>query len=300
MNAELLVAGSIALDTLEGSFGRVENELGGSALYFALAASLITPVRVVAPVGRDELRMVHEVVGSLPIDLTDLDVIDAPTYRWRARQEGGRNLDFGSQDSIYDRWHPNPPPSYSGWSFVGSMRPDRQAQVAAQLDRSKLLAADAMLSYVRAQPAEAQDVLHRARWYFCNREEFAALGGVEPQDFRRRWSLEGLVIKSGAGGVTAYTNDGATHVPALDTHRIVDTTGAGDATAAGMLTHWLISGGEPQTLRASLAWGVACASITIEDIGLRGIARATRPQLDLRVEEVMQCLAGESPSPSAT
>jgi len=31
----LLVAGSIALDTLEGPFGRVTGELGGSALYFA-------------------------------------------------------------------------------------------------------------------------------------------------------------------------------------------------------------------------------------------------------------------------
>lgn len=300
MKVDLLVAGSIALDTLDGSFGQVENELGGSALYFALAASLIIPVRIVAPVGRDEARLVREVVGSRPIDLSNLDVIDAPTYRWRARQEGGRNIDFGSRDSIYDGWQPAVPPGYAGWSFVGSMRPDRQAQVTSQLDGSRLLAADAMLSYLRAQPVEARDVLRHARWYFCNQEEFAALGGVEPQEFRRRWSLDGLVVKSGPRGVTAYTVDGATHVPALRTHRIVDTTGAGDATAAGMLAHWLVSAGERDALHESLAWGVASASITIEDIGLRGIARATRAQLDSRVEEVMECLAGESSSPSAT
>jgi sugar/nucleoside kinase (ribokinase family) len=292
-SADLLVAGSIALDTLDGSFGHVDDELGGSALYFALAASLITPVQVVAPVGKDEARLVDEVVGSRPIDLSHMQVIDAPTYRWRAQQEGGRNIDFGSRDSIYDRWQPGLPSGYSGWSFVGSMRPDRQARLASELAGSSLLAADAMLSYVRAQPAEATDVLREARWYFCNHEEFAALGGVEPQEFRRRWSLEGLVLKSGPRGVTAYTQDGSVHVPALNTHRVVDTTGAGDATAAGMLAHWLVSGREPSGVREALAWGVACASITIEDIGLRSIARATRAQLDSRVEEVMQCLQGE-------
>ena len=294
MTAELLVAGSVALDTLEGSFGRVEDELGGSALYFALAASLITPVRVVAPVGREHARFVGEIAGSRPIDLTYLDVIDAPTYRWRARQERGRNIDFGSQDSIYDKWEPRLPAGYAGWSFVGSMRPDRQAQVAEGLEGSERLAADAMLSYVRSQPEKASEVLRHARLYFCNEEELAALGGEEPEEFRRRWALSGLVVKAGAQGVTAYTDAGSVHVPALVSHPIVDTTGAGDAVAGGMLAHWLVAGGGGEVLRESLAWGVACASITVEDIGLRGIARATRTQLDARAEEVMECLRRES------
>lgn len=294
MTHGLLVAGSIALDTLDGPFGHVEEEPGGSALYFALAASLIVPVQLVAPVGRDDVELVKQAVGSRPIDLRFLDVLDAPTYRWRAHQERGRNIDQGSQDSIYDLWEPGLPEAYTGWSFVGSVRPDRQAQLAAGLAASGLLAADAMLSYVRPKPAAAGEVLRRASWYFCNHEEFAALGGAEPQEFRRRWSLDGLVVKAGALGVTAYTASGAMHVPALTARPVVDTTGAGDAVAAGMLARWLSTGGEPDALRDSLAWGVACASITIEDIGVRGIARATREQLESRVEEVMECMQRES------
>jgi sugar/nucleoside kinase (ribokinase family) len=137
-------------------------------------------------------------------------------------------------------------------------------------------------------------VLSRASWYFCNHEEFVALGGAEPQEFRRRWRLDGLVVKGGALGVTAYTESGAIHVPALKSRPVVDTTGAGDAVAAGMLAHWLFSGGKSDGVRDALVWGVACASLTIEDIGVRGIARATRAQLDSRVEEVMECLRRES------
>ena len=70
MSAQLLVAGSIALDTRDGPFGSVTEELGGSAVYFALAASLITPVAVSAPVGLDATARVTEILSSRPIDLT--------------------------------------------------------------------------------------------------------------------------------------------------------------------------------------------------------------------------------------
>lgn len=296
MTAELLVAGSIALDHLEGPFGIVDDELGGSALHFALAASLVVPVRVVAAVGLDDVHRVTAIIGARPIDVGLVDVLDSPTYRWQARQEHGRNIDRGSRDGIYDHWRPRLPEGFRDWSFAGSMRPERQAEIAAGLHDSKLLAADAMLSYVRGAPAEAREVLRQVSWYFCNEEELAALGGRDPNDFRREWSIDGLVVKAGPGGMTAYTDLGSVHVPALASplHPVVDTTGAGDAAAAGMLAHWLQSGGDPHSLEESLIWGVACASITIEDIGLRSIARATPGELEARVEEVRQCLRRES------
>ena len=289
MTAELLVAGSIALDRLEGPFGAVDDELGGSALYFALAASLITPVKMLAPVGRDGVASVRQAVGSRPIDTSLLDVLDAPTYRWRAQHRDGRNIDLGSRDSIYDVWEPKTPAGFAGWAFVGSVRPDRQAQLVRGLAGAEMVASDAMLSYIRAQPPAAREVLRACRWYFCNHEEFLALGGgADPPAFRRAWRLEGLVIKSGAGGVTAFTEDATLHVPALPGHAVVDTTGAGDAIAAGMLAHWLVSGGSREDLHESLMWGVACASIAIENIGVRAIAAATREKLEERVMETQR------------
>ncbi len=294
MTSELLVAGSIALDTLQGPFGQVTDELGGSALYFALAASLIVPVRLVAPVGEADARKVTAVIGSRPIDTTHLEVLPAPTFRWRARQEDGRNVDLGSRDSIYDIWNPVVPDGFDGWAFVGSVRPDRQAQLMGMLGSAGMLVADSMLSYVHSRSSDAQEVLRLARWYFCNHEEFAALGGDEPQQFRRRWALDGLVVKAGARGVDAYTDDGVVHVPALTSRPVIDTTGAGDAVAGGMLARWLTSGGRSNDLRDALMWGVACASLTISAIGLRGIATVTRSQLDERVEEVRECARRES------
>jgi sugar/nucleoside kinase (ribokinase family) len=283
---ELLVAGSIALDEIEGSFGWRVNELGGSALYFALAASLIRPVRIVAPVGSDAVHLVSKAVAQRPIDEDTVQMLDAPTYRWHARQVEGRNQDLGSKDSIYDIWKPAVPDGFSGWAFVGSMRPDRQAEMTRLLAGAKLLAADAMVSYVTALPDDASTVVSQVDWYFCNHEEFAAFGGGDPAEFRSRWELEGLVLKSGPGGVQAFSEGTATYVPALQGTPVVDTTGAGDALAGGMLARWLETGGTPDGLVDAMVWGVACASIAISGVGLAGLLAATPESLRVKVIEV--------------
>jgi cytidine kinase len=290
----LLVAGSVALDTRDGPFGKVEETLGGSAVYFALAASLIMPVKVVAPVGVDGAKRVAQAFSGRPIDIEMLQILEAPTYRWRAHQEHGHNVDLGSSDNIYDSWEPTLPADFEGWAFVGSMRPDRQAQLMGMLGGAKLLAADSMLSYLHGSPPEARDVLRRAGWFFCNQEEFSALGGKDPEEFRRQWWLQGLIVKAGALGLAAYTEYGVVRVPALTDRPATDTTGAGDALAGGMLARWMSTGGLPAGLQDALVWGVACASITITSIGVKGIAKATRMQLDERVAEVEECLRRKS------
>jgi len=286
----LLAAGSIALDSLEGPFGAISGELGGSALYFALAASLIRPVEVVAPVGRETMDAVRRVIGERPIDITRLSVLDLPTYRWTARQEAGSNLDLGSDDGIYDLWEPDLPERFDGWAFVGSMRPDRQLQAAQWLrDSAGLLAGDSMRSYVGSHRSEAERVLGACGWFCANREELVALGGDpdEPQRFRRAWSLDGLVVKAGADGCTVWTDAGAEHLPALAGHPVVDVTGAGDALAGGLFAAWLESGGVSSGLRDALAHGIACASIAISEVGLTAIARATPEDLADRVQQLL-------------
>ena len=49
----LLVTGSIGIDTVETPFGKRQDVIGGSAIYFAYAASFFAPVRLVGVVGED-------------------------------------------------------------------------------------------------------------------------------------------------------------------------------------------------------------------------------------------------------
>jgi sugar/nucleoside kinase (ribokinase family) len=288
---KLLAVGSIALDSLEGPFGSVSGELGGSALYFGLAAALIRPVELVGPVGRDAEAQVAALLSGREIDGTHLSILDSPTYRWSARQHSGSNLEVGSRDSIYDHWEPHLPGGYGGWAFIGSMRSDRQAWSAQNLrPTAALLAGDSMRSYVTSLPDEARELVAACSWFFANREELAALGGDpdEPDEFRKRWALEGLVVKGGVLGSELWTSAGRISLPALAGYPVIDVTGAGDSLAGGLLARWLETGARPEGLEDALAHGIGCASLAISDIGLRGLAAATPADLEERVEALLR------------
>src|SRR5260370_20954401 len=126
------------------------------------------------------------------------------------------------------------------------MRVDWEGELMGVLGRAQILAADSMLSYVQARPPEVRDVLRRAGWFFCNEEEFMALGGKDPEEFRRQWWLQGLVIKGGAQGVAASTEYGVVRVPAITDPPVRDTPGPGDALAGGVLARWLSAVGAPR------------------------------------------------------
>ena len=65
----ILVGGSVALDSIESPFGKVEKVLGGSAAYFAYAASFLTKVHLVGIVGEDFPQEYRDVLEAQNVDL---------------------------------------------------------------------------------------------------------------------------------------------------------------------------------------------------------------------------------------
>src|SRR5437764_907818 len=64
----ILAIGSVAFDCIASPAGSADNVLGGSATYFALAASYFTEVRIVAVVGEDFTAQHEQVFKSRGID----------------------------------------------------------------------------------------------------------------------------------------------------------------------------------------------------------------------------------------
>ena len=64
----ILVVGSVALDTLKTPFGKCKEVLGGSATYFSVSASFFSPVSLVAVVGHDFPRKYVELLRKKGID----------------------------------------------------------------------------------------------------------------------------------------------------------------------------------------------------------------------------------------
>src|SRR6059058_3538975 len=81
----ILVVGSVALDTVETPFSKLEETLGGAASYFSTAASLYNQVNLVAVVGSDFPQEHLDFWRKRPVDLAGLQVQEGKTFRWMAR-----------------------------------------------------------------------------------------------------------------------------------------------------------------------------------------------------------------------
>ena len=79
----LLVTGSIGIDTIETPFGKRDDVIGGSAIYFATAASFFTPVRLVGVIGEDAPKDFFNVFNGRDVDTAGLEIRKgSKTFRW--------------------------------------------------------------------------------------------------------------------------------------------------------------------------------------------------------------------------
>src|SRR6266851_4197876 len=104
----LLVVGSVALDSVETPFGAREDALGGSATYFAAAASLLAPVHVVGVVGDDFPLAQLDFLRARGVHLDALERVPGRTFRWKGRYgydlNAAQTLD--TQLNVFERFEP--------------------------------------------------------------------------------------------------------------------------------------------------------------------------------------------------
>src|ERR1700674_1359108 len=130
---EITVAGTVHMDDITTPHGRREEQLGGSALYFSLAAARHAPVHFNAIVGRDHAALVPETLRDLPVDLTGLTISDQPTFRWHAVHDFERWVanTIADEEGCDPEWRPSLSLAAAGAEvlFLGSMRPALQQEV---------------------------------------------------------------------------------------------------------------------------------------------------------------------------
>jgi len=77
----LVVVGSVALDSIFTPFGETADALGGSAVYFSVAASLLHPVSVVGVVGNDYPIAELDRLQERGIDWSGVERADGESFR---------------------------------------------------------------------------------------------------------------------------------------------------------------------------------------------------------------------------
>ena len=296
----IVVVGSLGLDTIETSAGRVEEVLGGSAAYFALAARHFLPVSLVAVVGSDFPHGAETMLNHPEVDLEGVDRVDGKTFRW----EGVYSKDMNSRKTlrtelnVFENFSPDLPERLRSLRnvFLANIDPELQLRVFEQLSHPKLVMADTMNFWIQNKRKELLKTLRHVRILLINEEEARELTGEPLTQHAARAILqlgpETVVIKQGEHG--AFLQNAETYFvcPAFPTENLVDPTGAGDTFAGGFFGALARMGRVTElNLRRAVVYGVVLASFTVEGFGVTGLLRVEREEILRRAEAIMAMTA---------
>ena len=240
----ILVVGSVALDTVETPFAKVEETLGGAASYFATAASLYNQFNLVAIVGSDFPREHLDFWRKRPVNLTGLQIQDGRTFRWIARY----HMDMNSRDTldtqlgVYAGFHPIIPEEYCRCPllFLANIQPELQMEVLEQMQGARLTVLDTMELWIKTEHRQLTEVMKRVDILLMSEEEVrqyteqaSIVKGVR---HLFTLGLKFIVVKQGSYGSLLFGADGSYFsAPTYPLEEVMDPTGAGDGFAGGFL-----------------------------------------------------------------
>jgi sugar/nucleoside kinase (ribokinase family) len=287
----ILVVGSVAFDTVSTPFGRAEKVLGGSASFFAVAASFFVPVNLVAVVGDDFGDQPLSAFKGRPIDLEGLERTAGKTFHW----QGKYSYDLNARETVctdlnvFEFFKPRIPDRYrrSEHVFLGNIDPVLQRQVLDQVERPKVVACDTMNFWITGKPEELRKTLAVVDVLLINDAEARQLSGewniVKAARAIRAMGPRTLVIKKGEHGVLMFSDEGSFAAPAYPLEDVFDPTGAGDTFAGGFLGYLAgCPSVDESGLRRAVIMGSTLASFCVEAFSLDRLLTLTRPEIDAR------------------
>ncbi len=293
----LLVVGSVALDSVFTPFGETADALGGSAVYFSVAASLLHPVRVVGVVGDDYPTSQLDRLAPAGIDWSGVERAPGESFRWK----GKYSYDLQSRETLETRlgvfanFQPKLP---DGWRdaryiFLGNIDPVLQLGVLEQMAAPRLVVCDTMNYWIQGKKAELMQLLERVDILLVNDGEARELSGDWNIHRAGRWIMargpKRVVIKQGEYGALLLEPARAFYVPAFPLEEVFDPTGAGDAFAGGFMGYLARVGStDPAQLRRAMVYGSAMGGFAVQGFGIRGFEGVDYDAVQRRVQAFVE------------
>ena len=295
ISKDITVVGSIALDSLETPKGDRPSILGGSAMYFALSASLFSSVEVIGIVGTDFPEGGWKIFKSHNINYDNIDIKDGKTFSW-----GGKySNDYSTRDTlftdlgVFENYQPiiKSSTNKNGILFLANIHPSLQLDVLNQMKSNvSLVVADTMNLWIDTDLQGVNEVISKSNIFLLNDEEAMQLTGLSDLHDAGKHILnkgpETVIIKMGAKGSLLIEENLLHRVPCVPDVDVFDPTGAGDSFAGGLIG--FISQFGIEDKKMALVYASAIASFTVSDFGINKLIPLNLDDIKSRIEIIQK------------
>lgn len=280
----ILAVGSLAYDDVETPFDQRKGVLGGAACYFALAASIYAPVRVIGVVGDDFAARDIERLARKGIDVSGIERKAGRSFHWSGRYDyelSGRET-LATELGVFGDWRPVVPAAFadSPFVFLANIDPEIQLETLNQMREPVAVALDTMNFWIEQKRDAVIEVISRVDIVSINEGEARELCGTSSVVRAAREILalgpRALIVKRGEYGATLFAREGTFWAPAFPLESIQDPTGAGDTFAGGFLGYLATRGNmDFDSLRQAVVHGAVAASFAVEHFSVDGVEGIT-------------------------
>lgn len=303
MNNKALIYGTIAIDTLITPTGRANSVLGGSGIYAALAARLLTDdMALVGVVGTDfpaEYKLAMQARG---VDMQHVARADGQTFAWTGRYEDDMNnrTTVSTIEGVQEHWEMQLSDGLKDCAIAvaTNVTPPLQYRMLEQCNHACFTMADFMKSWIIREREYTHKLLSKVDLALMNDEEAREFSGSADCIEAGYKLLEAgpryAIVKHGSAGSTLFhrAEDGEVRLfrcPAWPLMHPADPTGAGDSymgALAGYLTH-CINGGTPswEDMKTGVAVATVVAAATCEKFGTVSLFALKRQELARRIAQ---------------
>jgi sugar/nucleoside kinase (ribokinase family) len=291
----LMVVGTVAFDDVETPDAKKKMLLGGSAMFFASAASFFGPVRLVSVVGEDFGAERLAPLRARGVDDRGVEVERGKTFHWSGRYEADWNTrtTLATDLNVLATFDPKVPDAYrdSQYVFLANCAPAVQMKALKQVKRPRFVMADTMNLWIDIALSDLKKLLLKLDGLVLNDEEARMLTGEKSLIRAARKVLtlgpRFVVLKKGEHGAFLIGKDVHYALPAYPVDEVVDPTGAGDCFAGGFMGYLAAAQNtEPATLRRAMLYGTVTASYCVQGFSNQELIRRSRSEVESRYNEL--------------
>lgn len=281
----LVICGTIGIDSIETPFGKKETILGGSGTYASYAASYFTKPGLVSIVGKDLPENYFNDLKSKKVDLEGLSY-GKKTFRWSGFYEYDMNeaQTLKTQLNALEEFKPSLPESYrkAKYLFLANIDPSLQLDILKKLPKRVFTLIDTMNFWIENKKRELLKVLKLANVVLFNdaeaRQLFDTPNLVCAANAALKLGPKYVIIKKGEHGALLFTKKSHFSAPGYPLELVKDPTGAGDSFAGGLIGYLSKCGKtDEKAIRKGVVYGSAIASFCAENFGT-----SYRDKIDLK------------------
>lgn len=285
---DVIIAGTVALDSVKTPFGEVKEILGGSAVYASVAAKNFSRPGIVAVIGKDFPKKHISFLETMGVDVKGLETQSGDTFRW----EGYYDYDMNQAHTVDTKlnvlasFDPKVPEAYRNakYVFLANTDPEIQMKTLKQMHKPRLVMMDTMNFWITSKKEELKRMIEQVDVVVTNdaeaRQFFDTPNLISAGRSFLNMGPKAVIIKKGEHGAILFTENSCFSAPAYPLEKLVDPTGAGDSFAGGFIG-WLAKTDDisPRNMRKAVIFGSAIASFDTEDFSLNKLKTITKDDI---------------------